>query len=287
MSETGTRRAGVAGWPVGQSLSPVMHGFWIAEHRLNAEYSALAIRPEDFPEEVKALAAKGYAGINVTIPHKEAAFRLSTALDDDARATGAVNLLIFSDREILGRNTDTVGFAAALDAALGEGAARNGPCVVLGAGGAARAVIVALARSGAKEIRILNRTHARAVSTIDAVKTAESNIIARLNIFEWGDWNGAFSGAGLLVNTTSLGMTGKAALDIPLDALPLSAGVGDIVYNPLQTELLRAAKARGHRTMDGLGMLMHQAVPAFEAWFGIRPKVTGELRKVLEEKLNG
>jgi shikimate dehydrogenase len=164
---------------------------------------------------------------------------------------------------------------------LGEDAARRGPCVVLGAGGAARAVIVALERSGAEEIRILNRTRARALATVESVKSMRSNV------FDWGNWRAVFAGAGLLVNTTSLGMTGKDRLDIPLDNLPATASVADIVYNPLETELLRTARARGHRTMDGLGMLMHQAVPAFEAWFGIKPAVTAGLRKLLEAKLNG
>ena len=281
MKATTKMRAGVVGWPIGQSLSPAMHGYWITEYGLNAEYLPLAISPQDFSSEIAALAAKDFAGLNVTIPHKQAAYQLSSTLDDDARATGAVNLLIFDDQKMHGRNTDVLGFATALEDALGKGAARRGPCVVLGAGGAARAVIVALERSGAEEIRILNRTRNRALETVDSVKSAHAKI------FDWGDWHTAFAGAGLLVNTTSLGMTGKDRLDIPLNELPGTAAVADIVYNPLETELLRAASARGHRIMDGLGMLMHQAVPAFEAWFGVRPTVTPDLRKILEEKLNG
>ena len=281
MSEAKTMRAGVIGWPVGQSLSPPMHAYWIAEHGINAEYLPLSVPPEEFAGTIKSLSAEGFVGVNVTIPHKEAAYKLSKTLDADARAAGAVNLLIFENEKVHGRNTDAMGFSAALNAALGVGAAQAGPVVVLGAGGAARAVIVGLIKNGAKEIRIINRTRVRGESL---VKTFESG---KLEVFDWGDWPNAFAAAGLLVNATSVGMAGKDALDIALDALPRDAGVADIVYNPIETGLLRDAKARGHRTMDGLGMLMHQAVPAFAAWFGITPKVTAELRTVLEEKLIG
>jgi len=279
MSSAKTKRAGVVGWPVAQSLSPPMHNYWIAKHGLEAEYVALSVPPEEFAETILALPAKGFVGVNVTIPHKLAAYELSTSLDADARKAGAVNLLVFEDGKIVGRNTDAVGFAAALDEALGAGAAQAGPAVVLGAGGAARAVIVGLIRSGAKEIRLVNRTRERAVLLAKAVEGT------KIDVLDWGDWKNAFKGGGLVVNTTSAGMAGKGALDIALDTLPPAAAVADIVYNPIETALLREAKARGHRTMDGLGMLMHQAVPSFAAWFGITPKVTAELRTVLEEQL--
>ena len=280
MSQAKKLRAGVVGWPVDQSLSPAMHSYWIAEYGVDAEYLGLGVPPEEFSAIIASLGQKGFAGVNVTIPHKQAAYKLSTTLDSEARAAGAVNLLIFENEKIHGRNTDVWGFSAALNDALGVGAARAGSVVVLGAGGAARAVILALVRNGALDIRMLNRTRARAEELVQAVDGA------KLEVFEWGDWPRAFSGAALLVNTTSLGMVGKGPLDISLDALPDSACVVDIVYNPLETALLREAKSRGHRTMDGLGMLMHQAVPAFEAWFGIRPAVTLDLRTALEEKLN-
>ncbi len=281
MNEAKKLRAGVVGWPVGQSLSPAMHSYWIAEYGVDAEYLPLGTPPEEFPAVIVSLGQKGFVGASVTIPHKEAAYKLSTTLDGAARAAGAVNLLIFENEKIHGRNTDVLGFSAALNDALGVDAARAGPVVVLGAGGAARAVILALVRNGASEIRILNRTRARAEDLTQAVDGA------KLEVFEWGDWPRAFPGAALLVNTTSLGMVGKGPLDISLGALPDSACVVDIVYNPLETALLREARSRGHRTMDGLGMLMHQAAPAFEAWFGIRPAVTPDLRIALEEKLNG
>lgn len=274
-----TKRAGVVGWPVGQSLSPPMHNYWIAEHGIDAEYVALSIPPEEFAETIGGLPAKGFVGVNVTIPHKLAAYGLCSSYDADARAAGAVNLLIFESGNILGRNTDAVGFSAALEDAFGPGAAQAGPVVVLGAGGAARAVIVGLIRSGATEIRIVNRTRGRAVALAKVFENA------KIDVLDWGDWQNAFRDIGLIVNTTSAGMTGREPLDIAIDGLPPAAAVADIVYNPLETELLREARARGHRTMDGLGMLMHQAVPSFAAWFGIAPKVTAELRAVLEEKL--
>ena len=280
MSAARKRHAGVVGWPVVQSLSPSMHAYWIAEHGIDADYAALSVPPEEFSETITGLAAKGFAGVNVTIPHKPAAYELSDTLDDDARAARAVNLLVFENGNIAGRNTDAAGFSAALEQALGADAAFTGPVVLLGAGGAASAVILGLLKSGAREIRILNRTKERAVMLAKAYE----NI--KIDVLDWGDWQKALKGSGLLVNTTSAGMAGKEALDIALDALPRSAAVSDIVYNPIETELLRQAKARGHRTMDGLGMLMHQAVPSFAAWFGIAPKVTPELRAVLEEKLS-
>ncbi len=281
MSDVTTMRAGIIGWPVGQSLSPAMHSYWIVEHKIDAEYVPLSVPPEEFADTVASLPAKGFSGVNVTIPHKEAAYKLSTTLDVDARAAGAANLLVFDGDKVHGRNTDAMGFSAALGAALGPAAAQAGPAVILGAGGAARAVIVGLMGSGAKEIRIVNRTRTRVDSLAHAFEEA------KLEVFDWGDWKNAFADAGLLVNTTSAGMVGKDPLDIALDALPRDAAIADIVYNPLETALLRDAKARGHRTMDGLGMLMHQAVPAFAAWFGITPEVTAELRAVLEEKLIG
>jgi shikimate dehydrogenase len=214
------------------------------------------------------------------VPHKESAFALASSLDEDAKATGAVNTLVFAGNEVKGLNTDVRGFTASLTEALGEDVATKGPVAVLGAGGAARAIVFALLRAGAPEIRLLNRT-ARRASELAAALGASN----RVRVCDWGDWRPAFHGAQLLVNTTSLGMTGKTPLELSLTALPASAAVADIVYNPVETNLLREARARGHRTMDGLGMLMHQAAPAFAAWFGVTPKVTPELRADLEKAL--
>ena len=273
--------AAVIGWPVRQSVSPVLHSHWLKAHGIKGAYVALPIEPANFGRCVAALPLMGFAGASVTVPHKEAAYALVSSLDEDAKATGAVNTLIFDSDRVAGLNTDVRGFASSLAETLGEDAARRGPAAVLGAGGAARAVVLALQRAGCPEIRVVNRTPARS----DALVRSQGGGVVRA--MSWGDWKAAFSDAGLLVNTTSLGMTGKPALEIALDGLPPSAAVADIVYNPLETDLLRAAKAKGHRTMDGLGMLMHQAVPAFAAWFGVVPKVTAELRAELERAVGG
>lgn len=280
MSTRGPKLSAIIGWPASQSLSPALHSYWLKEYGISGAYVPLSARPEDFKECVAALARMEFAGANVTVPHKEAAFTLSTNHDDDARATGAVNTLVFEAGQIRGLNTDARGFATSLKESLGADAARAGPVVVLGAGGAARAVILALAREGAPEIRLLNRTRARAENLRAVVKTTA------LEVLDWGDWKQAFRGAGLLVNATSLGMAGGPRLEISLENLPLQAAVADIVYNPLETNLLERARMRGHKTMDGLGMLMHQAVPAFAAWFGVTPQVTPELRATLEKAVS-
>jgi len=268
--------AGVIGWPVGQSLSPRLHSYWLAEHGIAGAYVALAVRPEDFGLVVRALPRAGFAGVSVTVPHKLAAHALCGALDADAEATGAVNTLVFEGVAIRGLNTDVSGFAASLTAAFGADATRDGPVAVLGAGGAARAIVRALGKLGATDIRIANRTRDRA----DALAGAFG-----AKAFDWGDWNSLFGDARLVVNATSLGMIGKPALDVALDALPREAAIADIVYNPLETALLARARERGHRVADGLGMLMHQAAPAFAAWFGTTPSVTAALRRVLETAL--
>ena len=272
--------AAVIGWPVRQSVSPVLHSHWLKQHGIKGGYVALQIEPANFGRCVAALPLMGFAGASVTVPHKEAAFALVSSLDEDSRATGAVNTLVFKGDGVAGMNTDVRGFAASLAETLGADAARRGPAAVLGAGGAARAIVLALQRAGSPEIRIVNRTPARS-------ETLARSAGGAIRPVSWGDWKAAFGDAGLLVNTTSLGMTGKPPLEIVLDHLPRRAAVADIVYNPLETDLLRAAKARGHATMDGLGMLMHQAVPAFAAWFGVTPKVTPELRAELERAVRG
>jgi len=276
----GPKLACVMGWPVRQSVSPVLHSHWLKEHGIKGAYIALPIEPANFGRCVAALPLMGFAGASITVPHKEAAFALASSLDDDSRATGAVNTLVFQGDAIAGMNTDVRGFAASLSETLGADAARKGPAAVLGAGGAARAIVLALRRAGSPEIRVLNRTPGRS----DALARSAGGSIRTV---PWGDWKTALADAALLVNTTSLGMTGKPPLEIALESLPRHAAVADIVYNPLETGLLCAAKARGHQTMDGLGMLMHQAVPAFSAWFGVTPKVTPELRAELERALGG
>jgi shikimate dehydrogenase len=282
MNLTGAGRiAGIIGWPVAQALSPLLHGFWLTEHKIDGALVPLPVRPEHFAVVVTALMKAGLRGASVTIPHKEAAFALAHETDLAARAAFAANLLIFHDNgRIEGRNTDATGLAASLREELGDLAAK--PAVLLGAGGAARAAVVALQECGASEIRILNRTKSRANLLV-----AELSPHIKSKLIAVDSWPVAAKDAALVVNTTSAGMKGAPSLDLSLDQLPKDAAVCDIVYNPLETPLLRDARTRGLRTVDGLGMLMHQAVPAFEAFFGVTPKVTPALRRHLEGALRG
>jgi len=282
MTLTGAARiAGIMGWPVAQAFSPRLHGFWLAELGIDGALVPLAVRPEDFSTVVRGLMKAAFTGSSVTIPHKEAAFALCHESDLAARAAGAANLLIFHrDGRIEGRNTDATGLAASLREDLGPDFVRGKVAVVLGAGGAARAAIVALHDLGAGEVRIVNRTRSRA----DQVASALAGQVGpRLAVY--GDWPLAAKDAALVVHTTSAGMKGAPSLDIDLAALPKGAALCDIVYNPLETPLLRRARTAGYRTVDGLGMLMHQGVPAFKAFFGVEPKVTPALRAHLEEAL--
>jgi shikimate dehydrogenase len=263
--------AGVIGWPVAQSLSPALHGFWLAEHGVDGAYVPLAVRREEFATALWGLRLAGFRGVSVTVPHKEAAFALATRHDGDALRAGAVNQLVFDGEEILGLNTDVAGLAASL-----EGVAVAGkPVMLLGAGGAARAAVLALERLGASEIRIVNRNPARA-RTLASLSGRAVAVQA---------WEGAAKDVALVVQATSAGMKGAPPLDIALEGLPKDAVICDIVYNPLRTEFLERARAAGLKTVDGLGMLMHQAVPAFRAFYGVEPKVTPALRRALEEKL--
>jgi shikimate dehydrogenase len=277
--------AGVIGDPVAQSLSPRLHAHWLDAHAVDGAYVPLAVARPHFALAVAGLRAAGFRGLNVTVPHKEAAFALAAEFDAAARATGAVNLLVFHDDRIEGRNTDAAGLHRSLAERLGTEAVQGKPVVLLGAGGAARGAVLALAQLGASEIRILARNPARAAALAADLKDAAKSAIPRG--LDWTDWPEAAKDAALLVNTTSAGMRGKPALDLPLDPLPPGAGVCDIVYNPLETPLLREARARGHNVIDGLGMLMHQAVPSFEAFYDVTPAVTPALRQELEEALRG
>ncbi len=263
--------AGVLGWPVGHSRSPRLHGFWLERHGIDGAYVPLPVRPEDFAQAVSALPLLHLRGANVTVPHKEAAAALCDSMDDHAKRLGAVNTLVFSEGQIHGANTDGAGFLDNLRQGAPGWRAESGAAVVLGSGGAARAVIVALLDAGVPELRLANRTRAKAEALAESFG-------GPIRVFDWGDWTRVLDGAGLLVNTTSLGMQGQPPLEIALDALPGAAVVNDIVYQPLETELLRMAAGRGNRVVDGLGMLLHQARPGFEAWFGVRPEVDEALR---------
>ncbi|GJE68969.1 shikimate dehydrogenase [Methylorubrum podarium] len=268
-----TARAFVVGHPIRHSRSPLIHGHWLAEHGLDGTYERIDVAPDAFEAFFRGLPASGFAGGNVTIPHKEAAFRLADSLTPRAKKIGAVNTLIVEGTHVRGDNTDAPGFIAHLDHSLAEGwpERTGGSALVLGAGGAARAIVVGLVERGLS-VRVANRSpeRARALAGLDP---------GRVAALAWEDVPGALSDTGLLVNTTSLGMAGHPPLDLDLAPLPDRAAVADIVYVPLETPLLAAARARGLAAVDGLGMLLHQAVPGFEAWFGLRPQVTPALRE--------
>lgn len=269
------RIAGVIGWPVSHSRSPRLHGHWLKTYGIDGAYVPLAVPPTRIEDAIRALPALGFAGANVTVPHKEAAVRLADDVDDFARRLGAANTLVVKpDGRIAASNSDAFGFLENLRQHAPGFRANAGPVVVLGSGGAARAVVVALADAGAPEIRIVNRTLARAS---DLCHLAPS--VARA--MPWPDMAAALADAILLVNTTSLGMEGQPPLEIDLGRLPPRALVNDIVYTPLETALLASAAARGNPVVDGLGMLLHQARPGFKAWFGREPEVTDDLRRVV------
>jgi shikimate dehydrogenase len=271
---TTIRRAGVVGWPVAHSRSPVIHGAWLEEHGIAGSYERLPVPPEEIDTFLARLPERGLVGVNVTIPHKEAAFRAVAEVDDVARRLGVVNTIWLENGRLRGANTDVPGFLANLDAEAPGWDAAPGPAVVLGAGGAARAVVDGLAARGFAP-RIVNRTLGRAEALAAGYPGATAHGFA--------DLPRLLGETGLLVNTTSLGMAGQPPLEIDLAPLAETALVTDIVYVPLETPLLALARARRLRTVDGLGMLLHQAVPGFERWFGVRPRVTPALRAAVLE----
>ena len=264
------RVAGLIGWPVSHSRSPRLHGYWLAEHRIDGSYVPLPVEPGKVETAVRGLVAAGFAGVNVTIPHKETVLALCDSVDDAARRIGAANLLVFKDGRIEGCNTDAFGFMANLKEAAPAWRSAA-PAVLLGAGGGARAVAVALLGAGVTELRLANRNRNRAEALAAAIG-------GTVTVVDWEARAEALTGAGLLVNSTSLGMSGQPPLTLALDALPREAVVADLVYSPLETPLLAAARARGCVGVDGLGMLLHQARPSFAAWFGPDPQVTPALR---------
>lgn len=267
--------AGVVGWPVSHSKSPALHGHWLARHGIDGAYLPLPVAPDRFDTAVRALADLGFAGCNVTIPHKEAAHGLCDTLTPVARKIGAVNTIVIdANGQFAGDNTDAFGFIENLKQGAPGWRASAAPAVVLGAGGAARAIIAALMDDGVPEIRLLNRTASRA----DELALHFGPLVKPR---DWAGRAGELADAGLLVNTTSLGMTGQPALDIDLARLPTDAVVTDNVYAPLITPLLDQARDRGNRIVDGLGMLLHQARPGFAAWFGVDPVVDDDLRRAV------
>lgn len=268
--------AGVMGWPVMHSRSPKIHNFWLAKYGLTGTYVPLAIRTERLRAALRALPALGFAGVNLTIPHKEAAFEIVERVDPLARRIGAINcVVVVPDGSLDGYNYDGFGYVQSILEAYPGWRADAGPIVVVGAGGGARAVLVSLAERGAQEIRLVNRSPARA-------HALAQEFGAPIRAVAWSERHAVLDGAAMLINTTSQGMAGQPPLDLALDKLPASALVSDIIYIPRETPLLAAARLRGNRTVNGLGMLLHQARPAFNAWFGVMPEVTGELRAMIE-----
>lgn len=282
-SAPGFRLAGVMGWPVSHSRSPRLHGHWIAELGLQGAYVLLPVAPEHLGDAIRGLRALGFAGCNVTIPHKVAVMQHLDEIDPMARQIGAVNTIVVApDGRLIGRNTDGEGYLQGLRDALPGWRADAGPALVLGAGGAARAVCTALATAGAPLISIVNRSRQHAETLAGSLRQTTG---ATVLTHDWEARAQLLGDAALLVNTTSLGMKGQPPLDIALDALPATALVSDIVYTPLETALLAAARARGNPVADGLGMLLNQARPAFAAWFGVEPTVTPKLRALMSEGL--
>ena len=272
----------IIGWPVSHSRSPLIHNYWLTSQGLPPLYEAYPIDPkDDFRVALRGMADAGFVGANVTVPHKEAAFAAMDALSPAAQTLGAANTISFENGRLQGDNTDGDGFLAGLDAACQRGAAdgnwQSAPALILGAGGAARAIINALGRAGIDDIRLVNRTRDKGEALL--------GLAPNITIGDWQDRAALADGCGLLVNTTSLGMTGQPPLEMPLDVLKSGALVSDIVYTPLHTPLLRAAQASGYIAVDGLGMLLHQAALSFEIWTGMRPHIDDKLRALLATDL--
>ncbi len=267
-------KAGVIGHPIRHSKSPIIHSYWIAQHGLDGSYEAIDIAPENLKKEVVRLIEEGFAGFNVTLPHKQAIFDLCDDVDDTARAIGAVNTVMIKNEKLYGTNTDAFGFIENIRQSLPAFDFTKGPAVVIGAGGAARAVVYGLLQAGVPTVAISNRTEDKARDIQEMKET-------KIAVFPWEARAKMLQGAHLVVNSTALGMTGKEALDISLDYLSPEAAVCDIVYAPLMTPLLQAAEARGNAIVTGIGMLLHQARPAFQQWFGVLPDVTDALERIV------
>jgi shikimate dehydrogenase len=270
--------AGIMGWPVGHSRSPALHNFWLEEQGIDGVYVPLAVHPEGLQAALRGLPALGFRGCNLTIPHKQPALAVVDRVEPVARRIGAINTIVVAeDGSLEGSNTDAYGFREHLRESAPGWRPETGPAVVLGSGGAARAVVAALMEAGVAEIRLVNRTRGRAVTLAGDLQEGP----VRISVLDWDSRSHALQDAGILVNTTSLGMAGQPGLDLDIAWLPISAVVVDIVYVPLETGLLAAARARGHAVVEGLGMLLHQGRPGFEAWFGAPVRVTPALRAAM------
>jgi len=267
--------AGIMGMPVFQSRSPIIHNYWIKKHNIKGAYGHFPVQIDNVETAIRGLSALGLAGCNITQPHKLMAMKMMDELTPLAKRIGAINCIVVQpDGSLHGFNNDGFGYIQSLKDVNPAWRADAGPITVIGAGGAARAVVISLLDQGATEIRLINRTRAKA----EELAAADPSVV---KTYDWSERNAALEGAAMLVNTTNQGMYGQPPLEITLDALPKTAMVSDLIYIPLETPLLAAAKARGHVTSNGLGMLLNQAIPAFEAWFGVKPEITDELRKAV------
>ena len=268
------KKAAVIGYPVKHSLSPILHGYWIKKYNIDGEYDLLEINPDEFKDRFKGLAKEGYVGCNFTVPYKERAFDLVDKCSQVAKIIGAVNTVVFNkDGTTEGTNTDAYGFIENIKESLPTINFKGARAVILGAGGAARAVVYGLLKENVSEIILLNRTKQKALDLKQSLSS-----LGNIKVVAWEERNSIIKDANILVNTTSLGMEGQEELEICLDKLPKEALVTDIVYRPLETKLLKTAKNRGNLVVDGLGMLLYQAVRGFNLWFGIEPRVTKELK---------
>jgi shikimate dehydrogenase len=269
----------VMGWPINQSRSPALHNFWFTQHGLQGSYVPLAVPPERLAAALRALPALNFAGCNLTIPLKQDAMQIVDEVDITAKKIGAMSCIVVRrDGSLAGSNNDWYGFTHNILEFVPDWRADAGPVAVMGAGGGARAVVYGLMERGAREIRLCNRTLARA-------HVLAKDFGGPIQVLPWEQRHDAIEGCAMLVNATNQGMIGQAALDLRLDKLPKTALVNDIIYNPRETPLIVAARSRGNRTVTGLGMLLHQGIPAWQAWFGITPKVTAELRARIEATL--
>jgi shikimate dehydrogenase len=273
------KKACVIGWPINHSRSPIIHGYWLKKYGIDGRYERIPVEPQNLEQFLASLAPAGFEGCNVTLPHKEAVYKLVKPADESTQRLGAVNTVFLRSGELFGTNTDSEGFMNSLASGAPGLTLQNSRAVVLGAGGAAMSVINALIAGGSAEIAVVNRS----LSKAEAMCNRFGSLVRAV---EWERRSDVLAECDLLVNTTSLGMKGQPDLDIDLERLPLSAVVTDIVYVPLRTVLLENAAARGNLIVEGLGMLLHQAVRGFELWFGVRPSVTTDLHDLVARDID-
>lgn len=274
------KRACVIGWPIEHSRSPLIHGYWLKKYGIAGAYDKRAVRAEHISEFLKSLAAAGLSGCNVTVPHKESAFAVADLRDPSAIAVGAANTIWLESEKIACANTDTYGFMTHLTREAPSWKQAGRPVAILGAGGAARAIIYGFLEAGVSDIHVFNRS-------LDRATEIATHFGSRVVAENWSSFETSPHGFSVVVNATTLGMKGATDVSLSLDNLPADCVVADIVYVPLETGLLKRARARGLKAVDGLGMLLHQAVPGFEKWFGIKPEVTAELRALIEADIRG